>query len=286
MLNIAYTIISTVMSRSSRKGRRSGYHRYYLVAALSIIIAIVIYLSIPSITDYIARENVARLLASRPDCSSLPKKALIADSLSIDYPNEVLINRISELLRRAGYSVDIKRGADVTPELYSRLNQYSIVVLRIHGGKADVIVDGRDIKINGLFTGLEWRDEYMGFKLNGTGTRAYPYNSTKAYLAVLPKFFYEELEGLFCRGSVVIVASCYSLYTRDIADTLGSKGLSYYIGFEGLVSVNYIDNALERLLDLVFTKNLTWVEAVEEVLRELGPDPTMGEYMMIINYRS
>jgi hypothetical protein len=282
-----FNIISRFVSwrPMRRRGRSRRRSRYYLVALLSIVMAVVLYFSLQALTDYMARESMARLLSSRPDCSSLPKRALIADSLSIDYPNESLIRKISVLLEGAGYFVDIKKGAEVTPDLYSRLNEYSIVILRVHGGKADVVVDGRDIKINGLFTGLEWRDEYVGFKQNGTGTRAFPYNSTKAYLALLPKFFYERLGGLFCKGSVVIVASCYSLYTRDIADAFASKGLTYYLGFEGLVSVDYIDKALERLLSLVLTKNYSWVDAVDRLLKEIGPDPTMGEYMTAIYYR-
>ncbi len=263
---------------------KGGKSIYYLIASISLLILISQYLFLQALSEFISRENSIRLLASRLDCSSLPKRALIADSLSIDYPNELLIQRLSDLLRKAGYSVDIKRGVDVAPELYSKLNEYSVVILRTHGGKADVIVEGRDIKINGLFTGLEWRDEYMGFKLNGTGTRAFPYNSAKAYLAVLPKFFYEKLEGLFCRGSVVIVASCYSLYTRDIADVLAMKGLTYYIGFENVVTVDYMDRALEKILSLVLVENHTWEDAASEVLEELGPDPVVGEYMKVIRY--
>ncbi|MEM1611364.1 MAG: hypothetical protein QXQ57_06945 [Sulfolobales archaeon] len=266
-------------------GRRKGKKFiYYLIASISLIILLTQYISFQTLSEFIARENTIRLLASRPDCSSLPKRALIADSLSLDYPNEPLIQRLSDLLRRAGYSVDIKRGVEVTPELYSRLNEYSIVILRTHGGKADVVVGGRDIRFNGLFTGLEWRDEYMGFKLNGTATRAFPYNSTKAYLAVLPKFFYEKLGGLFCRGSVVIAASCFSLYTRDIADVLALKGLTYYIGFESVVRVDYMDKALEKILSLVLTENYTWEDAANKVLEELGPDPVVGEYMKVIHY--
>jgi hypothetical protein len=263
------------------KGRKFVY---YLIVSISLLIFLSQYLFLQTLSEFIARENNIRLLASRPDCSSLPKRALIADSLSIDYPNEPLIQRLSDLLRRAGYSVDVKRGVEVTLELYSRLNEYPIVILRTHGGKADVIVGGRDIKINGLFTGLEWRDEYMGFKVNGTGTRAFPYNSTKAYLAVLPKFFYEKLEGLFCRGSVVIVASCYSLYTRDIADVLAMKGLTYYIGFESVVSLDYMDKVLEKILNLVLIEDHTWENAASKVLEELGPDPIIGEYMKVIHY--
>ncbi len=101
------------------KSRKSVY---YFIVSISLFIFVFQYLFLQTLSEFIARENNIRLLASRPDCSSLSKRALIADSLSIDYSNEPLIQRLSDLLRRAGYSVDIKRGVEVTPELYSKLN--------------------------------------------------------------------------------------------------------------------------------------------------------------------
>jgi general stress protein CsbA len=271
-----------------RKGRKRSSRRprfRYYVALILIPLAVLVFIAANIVSDYFSRAYMLSMLSSRPDCSSLPRRALIADSLYSDYPNNAMIERISAILRSAGYVVDVRRGSEVSPDLYSMLNEYSVAILRIHGGKADIVVDGRDIKINGLFTGLEWRDEYIGFKENGTGTRAFPYNSTRAYLAVLPSFFEKRISGLFCKGSVVIVASCYSLYTRDIADTLATKGLSYYIGYEGLVSVGYIDRSLEKLIEYVFKNNMNWVNASKKVLEDLGPDPTMGEYIQVIHYR-
>lgn len=272
-----------MVRKGKRRSSRRTRFRYY-VALILISLAIIILISANTLSDYFSRVYMLNMLASRPDCSSQPRRALIADGLYRDYPNDAMIERISAILRSSGYVVDVRRGSEVSPDLYSRLNEYSVVILRIHGGKADIVVDGRDIKINGLFTGLEWRDEYIGFKENGTGTRAFPYNSTRAYLAVLPSFFEKRISGLFCKGSVVIVASCYSLYTRDIADTLATKGLSYYLGYEGLVSLDYIDKSLEKLIEYVFKYNMTWTDASRKVLEELGPDPTMGEYMQVIHY--
>ncbi len=279
------------MSRSRRRSKRSGRRRrkiYYVV--LIIAVAIVMVTAVPMLVsyvgDYLAREAMLRALASRPDCSSMPKRALIVDSLSLDFPNASLVEEIRRILESAGYSVDVKTGSEATPDLYARLNQYQVVILRIHGGKADITVGGQNIRINGLFTGLEWRDEYQGFKQNGTGTRAFPYNSTKAYLALLPDFFDKRLEGMFCRGSIVVVASCFSLYTRDIADVLATKGLSYYVGFEDAIALDYMDRSLETLVNLVFRHNMSIEDAVDKIYNELGADPFSGSYMELIHYIS
>lgn len=270
-----------------RRGKAFYYRlSYYLLIIIvaSLVSVITVPMLVGYVSDFLARESLMRILESRPECSSLPKRALIVDSLSLDFPNKSLIERIRGVLEQAGYVVDVKIGSEVTPDLYARLNEYSVAILRIHGGKAETRIGNEIIKINGLFTGLEWRDDYQGFKQNGTGTRAYPYNSTKAYLAVLPEFFDKRLQGLFCRGSIVIAAGCFSLYTRDIADALAAKGLSYYLGFEGAVTVGYIDRVLEVLTTLVFKNNVSLEDAVKSIVEDLGPDPFTNGYMELIHY--
>ncbi len=214
------------------------------------------------------------------------RKALVADSLMEDYPNPELIDYIVNVLKRAGYDVDVATCTDVNLTLYSRLTDYSVIILRIHGGKAVYKApDGTIHKLNGLFTGVPWSDKYYELKVKWLATRAFPYNSTKAYLAVLPKFFEERLKGRFSSNSVMIVASCYALFTRDIADTIARKGLKVFIGWEGPVTLSHMDLVLKKLIDKVFLENKTWSEAVKEVNEELGPDPVYNDYLKILIYK-
>ncbi|MET1102370.1 MAG: hypothetical protein ABWW69_07860 [Pyrodictiaceae archaeon] len=213
-------------------------------------------------------------------------RALIADSLSEDYPNQALINRIARILEEAGYKVDIYVNESVDLDLYARLTNYNLIILRVHGGKAVYRgPDGKLHKINGLFTGLPWRQEYMELKREWLATRAYPYNMNKTYLAVLPRFFQQKLHGTFKPGTVMIVASCYSLYTTQIADVLAEKGLSAFIGWRGPVTLQHMDEALEKLVEKAIGDHEPWPQAVAEVNRELGPDPLYNETLKIIVYK-
>ena len=213
------------------------------------------------------------------------KKALVADSLMEDYPNPELISYIVNVLKEAGYSVDVVMGENVNLTLYSKLTNYSVIILRIHGGKATYRTSSGEVrKVNGLFTGVLWSDKYRGLKNSWLATDAIPYGSNKTYLAVLPRFFLEELKGRFSRNSVMVVASCYALYTTDIADALATKGLKMFIGWEGPVTLKHMDLALKKLIEKVFVENKPWDKAVIEVNRELGPDPLHKEYMKIIIY--
>ena len=214
------------------------------------------------------------------------KRALVADSLSIDYPNPELVSYIVNVLREHGYQVDLVTGTNVTMDLYARLTNYDLVILRVHGGKAEYIgPDGRVHKINGLFTGMPWNPTYKVFKREWIATRAHPFNSTKTYLAVLPRFFDTVMKGRFRPGSVVIVASCYSLYTRDIADALARKGVSIFIGWPGPVTLHHMDEALRLLIEKAVVEGLPWPKAVEEVNRILGPDPLYNTSLRAIVYR-
>jgi hypothetical protein len=229
---------------------------------------------------FITSNQEERLLIRNAEARG---RVLIADSLSIDYPNPELINYIASLFRSKGYAVDIYYGEDVNLSLYSNLTNYEIIILRIHGGKAQYRdKDGNIRYLNGLFTGLKWRDEYLELKKQWIATRAYPFNSTEAYLAVLPKFFEEKFKGGFIENSVMIVASCFSLYTPDIADALFRRGLSKFIGWRDVVTLEHMDNVIKRLVEKVVLEDKSWDQAVFEVNNELGPDKVSNDYLKIV----
>lgn len=109
-----------------RKGRRRSSRRTrfrYYVALILVLLAVIVFIAANIVSDYFSRVYMLNMLASRPDCSSLPRRALIADGLYSDYPNDAMIERISSILRSAGYVVDVRRGSEVSPDLYSRINE-------------------------------------------------------------------------------------------------------------------------------------------------------------------
>lgn len=61
-------------------------------------------------------------------------RALVADALSVDFPNPGLDRFLVETLEQAGYRVDYVNGTGVDLELYRRLTDYDVVILRVHGG--------------------------------------------------------------------------------------------------------------------------------------------------------
>ena len=270
-----------VKERERRKQKKSS-------TLIILVLAIAVAASSTALLLYFSNPSQQNVNSTPVNTISAPtvRKALVADSLMEDYPNPELIDYIVNILRKAGYDVDVVTCTDVNLTLYSRLTDYSVIILRIHGGKAVYKApDGTIHKLNGLFTGVPWSDKYYELKVKWLATRAFPYNSTKAYLAVLPKFFDERLKGRFSSDSVMVIASCYALFTRDIADALARKGLKVFIGWEGPVTLSHMDLVLKKLVDKVFLENKTWSEAVKEVNEELGPDPVYDDYLKILVYK-
>jgi hypothetical protein len=266
--------------RPKTKVSKKRSFTHYLIGGIVVGLVIVVTLYYSGIQTLPSSST-----SSTNNLPPVKPRALIADSLALDYPDPQLIDNLTRALQESGYEVDLVTGSDVNMTLYSRLTDYDLIILRVHGGKAVYKTpDGTIHKINGLFTGVPWSDEYTYLKLNWIATRARPFNSNKTFLAVLPKFFDTRLKGRFRPGAVVIVASCYSLFTNDIANSLGRKGLTAFIGWEGPVSLDHMDKIVEALVNIKLKGNITWVQAVKSVNEKYGPDPTYNDYLKIVIY--
>jgi len=250
-------------------------HKKWLILISSIIALLLIVSIITTYTNVSFKGEKAS--KTQQETSSIKLKALIADGLYEDYPNMSLIEELKNILKAHGYSVSTVLGRNVTLDVFRNLTSYNIVILRLHGGASEVpTVIGKNVTFIGLFTGVPWDPiKYSDLKRRLLVTKGRPFlNPNKLYVAALPRFFLEEVEGRFPTYSIVIAASCYSLRTVDIAYAMFQKGLMYYIGWGAPVTVEHMDKSLELLLKLVFEEGLTWVEAVEKVNQILGPDPT------------
>ncbi|MEM4640798.1 MAG: hypothetical protein QXT93_13065 [Thermofilum sp.] len=104
-----------------------------------------------------------------------------------------------------------------------------------------------------------------------------------ASVFALTPIFFEGLEGRFREGSVVIVASCYGLTGRLLANALLSKGATYFISWDWKVSPEHMDEGLEELVEEAVAKRVGWVKAVENVNNRLGPDPLGGGRLRLVS---
>jgi hypothetical protein len=73
----------------------------------------------------------------------------------------------------------------------------------------------------------------------------------------------------------------YADFSR--CDEYCQKGVKTYVGWNGYVDLSYSDRAILTLARNLYVDKMTVKDSVEEVMREVGPDPL---YKSVLEYRS
>jgi len=256
--------------RRAPRGKHGGRARNALVAA-----------SIAAVLVIVAVILLQLRHGAASPAANGSKLALIADGLSEDYPNTTLINELKQMLEAAGFKVVVKEGRQVNLRLYEELTRYNVVILRVHGGIALEYTQQGIKYFGGIFTGVPWKDNYTKLGEERYVAKARPTLAPhKLYVAVLPRFFQEKLQGRFPNESVMIVSACWATADPKTIAALFNHGLGMYIGWNYKVTVRHADEALYLLVRQAL-KELkqgkpwykAWEDAVYKVNTELGPDP-------------
>ncbi|MEM2996468.1 MAG: hypothetical protein QXK52_03040 [Candidatus Bathyarchaeia archaeon] len=222
--------------------------------------------------------------------SSTPRalpRALIVDGL-FHHPNRGFIEEASRLLVEAGFEVDVVGAEGVTVEFYRLLPSkgYRLIILRVHVGPVYRHLPGGGKIAEGtvLFT-TEIYDEkrYVDLQAAGLLAVARIYGRPKvSYFAVPPWFFEEASTGRF-ENSTVILDSCYGFYWEApyiMAETFLYKGAKVFIGWDGEVQADHTDRAVLELLRALLVERLSVKEAVDRVMKLVGPDPYYRSIML------
>jgi hypothetical protein len=77
-------------------------------------------------------------------------------------------------------------------------------------------------------------------------------------------------------NTVVIMMGCHCLCLTDLAQAFIDKGASSYLAWDGLVGLDYVDDATITLIEKLCSEELTIEAAVDETMAEKGPDPNYG----------
>ncbi|MEB3780659.1 MAG: hypothetical protein GSR85_10620 [Desulfurococcales archaeon] len=173
----------------------------------------------------------------------------IIDGLSQDYPNSTLIETLVGLFESKGYTVTVYNSSSLTVDLLGKVlcSNYSIVVMRIHGGR---VFDerGKDTGLVALFTSEPYNETgYKNLQARGLVGRGRPALNPEKEVFVVTPLYVKSLE-CSTTPKIVIVASCYSMNSTSMAEALTSKGVKVYIGWDDLVQADINDYALERVV--------------------------------------
>lgn len=214
-----------------------------------------------------------------PENNGEPRAAII-DQLYSMQPNQGFINGTVEILEAYGLEVDLYQGDEVTVNLYRNLpsSGYEVIIFRAHAGllsheeESEVVVR----EATCIFTNEPYsKTKHVSEQLNGELARARVAEGYPTVFAIGARFTKHSMDGEF-DNTVIIMMGCNCLHFTDLALAFYEKGASSYLGWDGLVGLDYVDDATITLLEKLLSEELTIQEAVDETMAEEGPDPNYG----------
>lgn len=199
--------------------------------------------------------------------------AAIVDQLHSIQPNPSFINRTTAALEACGFEVDVYQGDEVTVDFYQKLPSrgYKLILFRVHAGL--LTKEGEIQQGTWLFTDEPHsRTKYVNERLAGSIVKARTAENKPWLFAVGSEFVTNSMEGRF-DNTVIIMMGCYCLYLDDLAQAFIQKGASVYLGWDGNVTLPYIDEATINLIGNLCRKDTSIKQAVEKTMADVGPDP-------------
>ncbi|MFC2045301.1 hypothetical protein ACFLUH_01310 [Chloroflexota bacterium] len=211
-------------------------------------------------------------------------KAVIIDQLYTLQSNDDFIQQVTEELEDYGFKVEFYKGDEVTVGLYKRLplENYQLIIFRAHSGALSSTMMG-DVVSTGatyLFTDEAYvNTRYRQEQLTDQVLRARITEDSPEVFAVGAKFVSRSMQGRF-PNTVIIMMGCSTMHSTDLAEAFTNRGVSAYLGWNGPVNLDYVDEATLFLLENL-CHDMSIKQAVTETNKEVGPDP---EYMAYLKY--
>jgi hypothetical protein len=224
------------------------------------------------------------LSVTGPTLQSIPKNlnpestVAIVDQVSLTSPDQTFVQTTTEILNQANYSVDYYSSEKVTVDFYRNLptHGYRIIVLRVHstatGREGTQTVDTPVVLFTSeLYSSTKYVSEQLAEQLFQVGFGA----ESQRYFAISPIFVASTMKGTF-QNTLVIMMGCEGLTRTLMAQAFWERGAVAYISWGGSVSAGHTDQATTRLLQHLVTDGQTIKQAVENTVKEVGPDPDCG----------
>ena len=223
-----------------------------------------------------------------------PPRALYYDSLSREYPNPELRDRIVGLLRSHGYLVDVYVNESAGLEPLESLGEYDLVIIRAHGAYNGDPESRRPLGTY-IYTGLLLDEAERAY---GAGTiermlrrgdlalgvvppPGYTGNYTDLpkYVAVSPQFFDARIHRMR-PGSIVIFTGCYGMDDDRLASIFTSRGSRAFVGWRGNVTWGIADASLEKYVEALLQAGDP-AGALGLLPGELRVDPYTGAELIV-----
>lgn len=210
-------------------------------------------------------------------------KAALVDQLSLTFPNQSFIDKTTEILEQAEYTVDYYPGEEVTVEFYRNLptHHYDLVILRVHSARF-LLANGTLGDDVALFTGEPYDPEkYVEEEKAGSVGSAHYSNTSSPYFGITPSFVAWAMEGKF-EDSTVILMGCDGVRSDTMAKAFIYKGANAFVSWTEPILASYTDAVTESLLKHLLIEELPLKEAMEKAIAEVGFDQIYGSRLRVV----
>jgi hypothetical protein len=228
---------------------------------------------------------MAILLPCLPCGCSAPResteaRAAIVDQLYNLQPNEAFISYVTQQLNNLHLEVDIYQGDEITVDFFQKLPSYGyrFIVFRVHSGlltKEEEMAQGTWLFTNEQHNPMKYTDQ----RLVGRIVKARTGEQQPWVFAIGADFITENTAGQF-DNTVIIMMGCFSLYINDLARAFIMKGANTYLGWNGNLSLEYVDEATTKLIRNLSQEEMTIKEAVDKVMADMGPSPVYNAQLI------
>ncbi len=250
---------------------------------LGLFMAFVVYLIIPPQTiqpeKHVIDATTPRSQSFSPTELRPPSRVAIVDQLGAHFPNPSFIETAEEMMRRAGFQVDLYGPDRVTVNMYASIpsHGYRLIVFRVHAGVNEEM-EGSPV---GLFTTEPYSEfKYPGEQLTDLVGSAQALYSPEVVFAVTPKFIREK-SAVDYGGAIIVLTGCFGLYSQELPQAFVDRGASVVIGWDRLVDAEHTDEAMLLLLRMMLIEGMDVEDAVRATMEEVGPDL---ENESVLNY--
>jgi hypothetical protein len=222
-----------------------------------------------------SQDIIQPSLQFKPENPNPQFKAAIVDHLSLTMPNETFMEEVAAMLVKANYTVDYFSGENITVEFYRNLPAYGykLIILRVHSSATDP--QGSEAPVT-LFTSerasqTKYVYEQLTDQLMAASYSAEERDKGIIYFGISPLFVTQGMKGKF-QDTTIIMMGCQGLKNTIMAEAFIERGAKVYIGWNASVSESHTDIATTQLLEHLVTKKQTIEQAVENTMKEVGPD--------------
>ena len=209
-------------------------------------------------------------------------KAALIDQLALWCPNDTFVEAVSSILTKGGFTVDYFNGKKVNVKFFKYLPtlNYKLIVLRVHSALA-ITEKGEKLPYVDLFTAEPYSPhKYIQEQITDQISKCMLPNDPKTYFGISPPFIQKSMNGKF-DDSIIILMGCDTLTYPSLAKALHKKGAKAIIGWNGPVLASHTDTATTTLLKCLIIEKQTIGQAIQNTMKEVGPDPA---YNSILQY--